>query len=129
MCGTATAEPTVACPNCGEMTTVSPAPVKGFRWRIIPAGVLGTLSILGVVFALFIIAVAVLYVATGRWEISSPMLLRRGIVGPLAILTTSVTLGCAARLWWRGRWWWAAGCTVLVIGVHRLCDWIFQQMY
>jgi len=44
---------------------------------------------------------------------------------PVLPLVTSLVWGCAARFWWKGRWWWATGFTLLGYLAGVLCVWLF----
>jgi hypothetical protein len=129
MCGTAMSVDTASCLQCGESRTVSPVPARRFHWRIIPVVALGALSGLGVAWALLGFTLTVVFVAIGRWDLSSPQILRRGIVQPIGILVTSITLGCVAILLWKRYWWRAAVGSALVVAVYLLCQWVFLLTY
>jgi hypothetical protein len=115
------------CPRCGEPASVTDGSRKRFRWRIIPAFFLGLYAGLTLTGALF--HMSLLFFLTATHRIDSPLGPTTLDAGTLTMsLVTALLWGYAARLWWKGRWWWAIATTVFGYLGGILCLWLFGKL-
>jgi hypothetical protein len=103
MCGQPLADVHTVCRHCGEAKSADSSLRRKFRWRIIPAFLLAAY---GGVFLLGVILNSTLAELSDHFD--GP-----GLPKSLLQVIPAIAFVAAARLWWKGRWWWAVGITIL----------------